>query len=458
MQYLTIWDLVLTPPYILVLVYLAKQRRDKKYPVGHPLRGYYLPGLYVKFGGAVFIALIYQFYYNGGDTFNYFYHSQIINSSLDSSFSTWVNLILHKSPDVDPGMYQYTSQMYWYSDPSAYNVAAIGAVMGLLNGTTYIPIALLFAFISYTGIWAMFETFTKIYPEKHQPLAYAFLFIPSTFVWGSALFKDTVCMFSLGWMTYCTFRIFVNKDFSIKNFLLLGLSFYLIATIKVYILLAFVPALGLWLLMTYSGRIQSVAARWLLNIVFIAVVVVGFIYVAQAYAKQLNEYSLENITKKAQKTQGWITYVSETTEGSAYDIGKIDGTAKSMLSKFPQAINVTLYRPYLWEAGKPIILLSSLEATTFFILTLIIFFRMGFFKTFKRIFTDPNLTFFFIYTMIFAFAVGISTGNFGSLSRYKIPCMPFFGALLLILYYETKPQLAPSKSLQNAQKPLRRFA
>ena len=51
----------------------------------------------------------------------------------------------------------------------------------------------------------------------------------------------------------------------------------------------------------------------------------------------------------------------------------------------------------------------------------------------------------YIFTIIFAFAIGISTGNFGSLSRYKIPCVPFFASLLLILYYQTQTQAAIKK-------------
>src|SRR4051812_20010223 len=113
-QYLTIWDLVLTPIYLLVLILIARRHRDKKYPVGNPLRKYYLPGLYVKLGGAIFIALIYQYYYKGGDTFNYFNQSRIINSSLQSSFNTWMKLLFQVSPDADPKLYAYTSQIEFY--------------------------------------------------------------------------------------------------------------------------------------------------------------------------------------------------------------------------------------------------------------------------------------------------------------------------------------------------------
>lgn len=438
-QYLTIWDLVLTPLYLFVLIGIAIRMRNKRYPAGHPLRKYYLPGLYVKFGGAIFIALIYQYYYGGnGDTFNYFTHSKIINSALDKSVVTWFKLLFRVSSDTDPKIYAYSSQLYWYKSAADYSVPVIGALFGLLNGTTYIPIALLFAFFSYTGLWAMFRTFVQIYPNLHRPLAFAFLFVPSTFVWGSAVFKDTVCMFALGWMTYTTFRIFVNRDFSAKNIFLLALSFYLLAIIKVYILLAYLPALSLWLLMTYSKRIRSSAVRWTLNFLFVGVCALGFFLFSQVFAKELGRYSFDKMAQTAQVTQDWIGYVSDVEGGSAYDLGKFDPSLQGMLLKFPQAVTVTLFRPFLWEVKKPIMLLSALESLGFAILLALILVRKGFKQTAAEIFTDPNLLFFLLYTLIFAFAVGISTGNFGTLSRYKIPCMPFFAALLLILYYQKK--------------------
>jgi len=108
-----------------------------------------------------------------------------------------------------------------------------------------------------------------------------------------------------------------------------------------------------------------------------------------------------------------------------------------MLAKFPAGVVVTLFRPFPWESRKLIVVLSALEASIFFLSTLIVLFRNGIFQFFKKIFTDPNLTFFFIFSLIFAFAVGISSYNFGALSRYKIPCLPFYAAMLIVLYYRS---------------------
>jgi hypothetical protein len=436
-QNLTLWDLVLTPIFLFLLILLAKAQAAKRYPKGHPLRPYFFKGLYVKFAGALFIALIYEFYYSGGDTYNYFHDAQIINSALNDSFIKWLLLITNQSAEVHPEIYPYSSQLIFYHSPSTASVSIIAAVCGLLNGTTYMPIALLFAYFSYTGIWAMYRTFVNIYPRLYKDLAVAFLFIPSVVVWGSAVFKDTVCMFGLGWLTYTTFRIFVNKDFSLRNILLFALSFYLIYLVKIYILLSFLPALSIWLMITYSAKVRSAGIRFISILFLLAVWVISFFYFSRIFASEMERYSLEKIAKTALSTRGWIAYASGD-EGSAYDLGAFEPGIGGMLQKFPQAVVVTLFRPFLWESKKVIVLLSALEALVMLYFTVYAFVSTGVKRSIQKIGKDPNLLFFLIFSLIFAFAVGVSTYNFGALSRYKIPCLPFYTAFLIIIFKHRK--------------------
>lgn len=436
-QNLTLWDFIVAPVFILILSVIARKQRDKRYPVGHVLRQYYMKGLYVKFAGAILIGLIYEYYYGGGDTFNYFHHTQTINSAFGESVTTWLKLLFKADPISNPDVYPYAIRMEWYTDPASYTVGAIAAAFGILCGTLYLPIAILFAYFSFTGIWAMYRTFVNIYPKLHKELAVAFLFIPSTFVWGSAVFKDTICMFGLGWLIYTTFRVFVNKDFTIKNLALLALSFYLIYKVKIYILMAFLPALSIWILTIYSVKIKNAPVRLLMRIGFVALTIAGFFFFSQLFANELKRYSLEKIAFTASETRQWLSY-SSGDEGSSYDLGEFDPSITGMLKKFPQAVVVTLFRPFPWEAKKVIVLLSALEALTIVYFTIQAFRRRGVFPTFKIIAKDPNILFCLIFALIFAFAVGISSYNFGALSRYKIPCLPFYGAFLVILMYDGK--------------------
>ena len=106
------------------------------------------------------------------------------------------------------------------ADPASYTVCSITAFFGIFTYNTYLPTAVLFACISFTGIWALFRTFASLYPHLTRPIAIATLFIPSVFVWGSGIFKDTICIFGLGWLTYGTFR------FLYKEILVLVISCY----------------------------------------------------------------------------------------------------------------------------------------------------------------------------------------------------------------------------------------
>jgi hypothetical protein len=97
----------------------------------------------------------------------------------------------------------------------------------------------------------------------------------------------------------------------------------------------------------------------------------------------------------------------------------------------PDAIVVSLFRPYLWEVNNPLMLLSALESLALLLLVVYLIFK-GNVRLF-RAFWEPNIFFYLLFALTFAFAVGVSTYNFGTLVRYKIPMMPFFVMALVLI-------------------------
>ena len=128
-----------------------------------------MKGLYLKFAGAIFIALIFEYYYGGGDTYHFFYHAKVINSSLDESFTTWFKLIMRKPVVENPELYKYVSQnLEWYVDPASFSVVRIAAIFGLFTGTHYLPIAIMFAFFFVYGHMGHVPHFCKYLPKALQ--------------------------------------------------------------------------------------------------------------------------------------------------------------------------------------------------------------------------------------------------------------------------------------------------
>lgn len=445
MQFITFLDYLLLP-FVIVAIYLIANRfRDKHYPEGHPWRPYFISGLTVKIIGGIMIGLIYQYYYGGGDTANYFFHARVINSAFKESPVKWINLVLNIPEWYDGNYTAYTSQMYWYQAHSEYMVASITSVISFFLFTTYLPTAVIFAVISFTGIWAMFRTFSLQYPYLTRPIAICFLFIPSVVLWGSGIFKDTICLGSMGWMTYGIFRILIQRDFSIKNIALIVISFYLIAVIKMYIIMAFAPALVLWIMFYYLQKIKSSFLRFSIRLMLVPAAIAGFWVASKYFAEDLGRYSLDKIATTAYVTSDWIgTMTAAGDQSIGYDLGTLEPTIPGMLKKFPLAVNVTLFRPYIWETRKVIQVLSSLEAVVFLLLTIQLLVTLGPFKVWKGIVKDANVQFCLIFAIIFAFAVGISSFNFGSLSRYRIPCLPFYALTLILLFYKYNP---PNKKI-----------
>jgi hypothetical protein len=124
--------------------------------------------------------------------------------------------------------------------------------------------------------------------------------------------------------------------------------------------------------------------------------------------------------------------------GNSFDIGDFEPTFGGMLNKFPQATAAGLYRPYLWDSNSIFMFFTGLENLVLLLLSLYVMFRVGPFRFLRQMMNDPFLLFCFVFAIILAFFIGITTANFGALVRYRIPLLPFFVFALLKIYFTNR--------------------
>ncbi|WP_139924224.1 hypothetical protein [Hymenobacter sp. DG01] len=445
-------DLFLTPLYLGIFYGIAFAVRKR---FTNPInRRYFIPALSVKFVGAIGLGLIYQFYYGGGDTFNYFNHVKIVYRAFGDSPIIGAKLLISHG-EYDPETSKYAGMMEWYRAPTEFFVIKVAAFFGLLCFNTYTVIGLCFAALSFCGMWAMYLTFTRIYPIAYKKLAISIFFLPSVFFWGSGLMKDSLCMGALGWVFYGFYHAFINKKNITTAITLAALGIYIIISVKVYILLSFLPPALLWIFNENNQRIKSATTRMLLKPLFIIMGLLASYLGATKLTAGDEKYDIEKIGERTKITKEYLT--TQVVSGSVYNIGEIDGSIGSILKVAPQAIIVSLYRPFLFEARNPVMILSALEATLFIWLTVNLFYKTGIAKSLRLIASKPILTFSFIFSIIFAIGVGTNSGNFGTLVRYKIPLMPFYLSALYIMQFMAKKAPARRPQLNNPRK-LRRLA
>lgn len=424
-------DLIVTPIYFIFFLIVAYFIRP--YLTDDVTRKYFYPALLIKFFGAIALGVIYQFYYDGGDTFNFHTNgSRIIWEAFMDSPSTGLSM-LFSGGEHSPEFFNYSSRIYFFQDESSFFVIRLAAWIDLFTYSTYSATALFFAFISFMGGWLLFITFYKKYPHLHLWLAIGALFIPSVFFWGSGVLKDSIVMGCLGLILWVVDGVLIEKQLSFAKIVLFLLACWAMFILKKFILQAFLPACVIWIYLSNVSLIKSFVLRVMVLPLAIVLSLIGAYYSAIKIGESDARYSIENIAYTSRITARDIRFQSGRGAGSGYELSAyFDGTPGNALRLAPEAINVTLFRPYLWEVKNPLMLMSALESLVLLLFTVLIIVRKGYGALLKIL--NPEVVLCFSFSIVYAFAVGVSTYNFGTLARYKIPILPFYFIGLVILY------------------------
>jgi hypothetical protein len=429
-------DFILTPIYFILLLALAFAIRNST--VRQPqLRPYFIYGLLVKLLGGLGMGAVYAFYYDGGDTFYYFFDSKAFDIAMKDGVGPFFRLLFLPAGAVTVETVNYTNWLTYFKDPAAWMAVKVYGVISLLSFHSYWVMTLIISALSFTGVWAMFRTFVNLYPNLHRQLAYCILFVPSVFFWGSGILKDSISFGCIGWITYASYQIFFRQKGIISNALIMVFVGYIALEVKAYIIISFLPALLFWIFLTYRSRIGVKFARVALGpVVFAVSVLFGFLMV-QRLGEEFSKFSLQNVANTMHNFQLWHSYLAEHEKASGYSLGSLDGSVSSMVKVFPRAVFVTLYQPFLWQAHSAVMLLSALESLFILFFTLYIFKKNGIKRTLQAIWGNPTVFFCFFFSILFSFCVGLTAYNFGALVRYKIPCIPFYLVGLVVLNHLT---------------------
>ena len=243
----------------------------------------------------------------------------------------------------------------------------------------------------------------------------------------------------LGWMTYSIYFALYKKESILKNSLIAIISGYTLAILKAYILFSYLPFLMLFLIISNFQLIKKRSVRIIAYLSLVTITSIGFFVVADKLQEELGSLALDKLSESVKMQQTAFINMADVA-GSSFSLGvDFDGSNLSLLKMAPAAIIATFYRPFIWESKNISTLLSSLESLALMILTLLVLIKAGPLNFIQSILKEPMIMFCFLFSIVFALFVGATTLNFGTLVRYKIPCIPFYIiALVLINEYSKK--------------------
>ncbi len=438
LRFFSVNDLVLAPICLLILYAIIRSRAEKnKDP---QIRKIYYRGFYFKIICVLAYTFVSEFIFKGGDTNLYFQGVKDLRAALNDDINNIGPIVKSLKLTMDSPL---TPFFYYdnYADDFTYNymtnvsnffIPKLGLIPAILFFNNYLCINFVFGFFALGGAIRIFKTFHRYYPGYTPELALATIFLPSVGFWSAGLLKDAVCFGSIGFILYAVLNIFVKKTkirASVIWILVCGLLIYYI---KVYILLVLILAILIWLFAETNKFIEDKTLRNIFSFLTLAVSFIIGYFLLNYFTSQeaAQNYKLETLMEKADYQRRVIQNLSEkATLGSNFSIN-----TSNPVTLVPNSLVATFFRPFLWEVNSPVALFSAIESAIFLFFTLFFFFKRGVSKYFKLAFADPRLLMCFVFSMVFAVAIGASTSNFGALSRYKIPCMPFYFIMLLVLY------------------------
>jgi len=429
-------DFVMYPSICLIILivvfFISSKSKDAI------VRKHFFSFFFVKVLCMTLFGLLYEYYYHGGDTYNYFAESYVLTEMFYEEPLAVLKFYFSTHEEALQFMPSEYSTLHYVHAPASGFVIKSASLFNLITFSTYFSTSLFFTLFSSMGIWFLFRTVLNIYPKIESAVALSILYVPSMLFWGSGLMKDTIVVGSMGFLVHYFHEIFFKSNRQPVNLIYILTTVYVIYIVKIYVLICLVPCLFIWYFLVFQHKIKNNTTRIFLKPILFSIALVIGVFSVNKLTESDERYSLDKIESTAQETSSYIYRISQLEGGSAYSIGDISFTPTNIPFLILKAVNVTIYRPYLWEIKNVVMAIASIESLFFFGFTLLIFYKKGTKHIFKTISGDPFLLSMFIYAISFSFSVGMTSFNFGALSRYKIPMLPFFCLILVCVYLKPK--------------------
>lgn len=362
-------------------------------------------------------------FYGGSDMFLYFSYGEILAQMMEHDpFHTMpeVTALLLHQPHHLPMMIIGTGS-------STGSMSALAAWSFYLLGPSKYATGIAFAMVSLSGKIAMYRVFRANIDSSLRPLgAIATLFLPSFVFWSSGLIKEAIAVGGFGW-ALLGLHLWIREGRQVVALSLVAAASVPIWFIKPYILFPFVLGGGAWYYWARSVKRGQVRVRPIYLAVASALGLGGIVLLGH-YFPQFAPETFSDRTYELQQIGRGLR------GGSNYSLGsEIPTSLFGQLAYAPLALLASLFRPAIFEVRNILMLANAVETTVLTLLLARIAFTRNIASIRSRILNDPFLVFCAVFVIAFGIAVGLTSTNLGTLSRYRSPILPFFAVLLFVL-------------------------
>lgn len=347
--------------------------------------------LTLKIIGGLALGWVYTYFYQGGDTFNFFHNAVLLNQGFTET--SFIN--------------QPRTEAF---------IMILQPIAWITDGNYWLS-AIYFSIISFLGIWWLIRVIHQHWPEYTISAVISFGMIPSVVFWTSGIIKDSLSLSAACLIAASLIHINREKKQSILEWLAVVISLILLYFIKHYL---FVVSSLIYLSGVILATTKNLKNRFLFRVfIFIGLFVTAFLSV-----RYVHPYFDPNRLPLTIKEN----YEAIAVKSSQENMIKLnlEPTWTSLFINAPKALVCGLFLPSVIDPGDKLGWAAALENL------LLLFLSMVAMIEFIR--TRPSPTYLLLLTLLFILILGsilpLSTPNFGSLSRYRTSYLPFLYFIL----------------------------
>ncbi|TXK28393.1 hypothetical protein FVR03_20855 [Pontibacter qinzhouensis] len=386
----------------------------------------FYPALLLKLLAGVLLGLLYHHYYGAGDTITYHKASLRLRDYAFLSPTGYVRLILFNEFESEA----FRSTVPFSANPgfsNSFYFIKMDSVLNLITGGNYYIKSLYYSLFSFCGAVCLVASLAHVFPGTKRAAVVAFLFFPTVVFWGSGLSKDSVLMGSMCWVVAFVLDL-AHRNIKVLQVLLGLLMLYVFIRIKVFMAAALIGILAAYLLIQWLARFSLQLQRERTQLILLLSLTVGVGLLLMLSVGIFNPVFLF-----WQIVTSHDAILAQSLHGPHIQFHQLEPGWQGILINMPKAFFSAVYRPFLFESCQPLYLL--LGAENFILLLLSMLSVASLLRRGSSWHMPPFYVALFLFVVLTAILTGLSTPNFGSLSRYRIIFMPFLVYLLLQSYY-----------------------
>ncbi len=414
--------------WLVIILILAQVKYNRNREKEH--YRYFLYNVYFKLFFGLAFGVFYVIVTGGGDTTAYWEGAKTLNNLLLQSPVNFIIEMMHSNRSEEwYGLFNMQTGYppgWIYREPEGWFVSKVASFISLITLKSYWAGTFIFAYVLSQASWKVYELTISF--KLHNPFyaALAVLFIPSVSFWCATVSKDAIVLISTFYLIYNLFQIIsLDKRASLWNWVaILFFLYFILQTRSAVAMAIFAPVL-----FAFSARIrrryrhQPFFAGFLASLTLLIGVGVVIVFLStqeEVLQRYIDEAAVVQQDFSRNKTYG----------DKRYDLGITDYSPGGLVRAFPSAVVAGTFRPFIWEALNPTLIINGLESALFMYLTIMFFIRGNVLEKIRQIRKSEFLMYSFYFMLLMAFMSGFTGVIFGVLVRFKAAVLPF---LVLVL-------------------------